>query len=104
MYVQGSGQFKSHLANCGHPSIHGFKDVIHAWKAHIEEIQGIGQRGGDGEVGGEEGERENEANSDVGAGAWLKNENPALQSKERGAVTRRQGVGAISHCWPSPAQ
>jgi hypothetical protein len=40
----------------------------------------------------------------VGAGAWLKNENPALQSKERGAVTRRQGVGAISHCWPSPAQ
>ncbi|HTL74054.1 MAG TPA: alpha-L-fucosidase [bacterium] len=33
MYVQGSGQYKSHLAEYGHPSTNGFKDVIHVWKA-----------------------------------------------------------------------
>ncbi|HTL71661.1 MAG TPA: alpha-L-fucosidase [bacterium] len=33
MYVQGGGQYKSHLAEYGHPSTNGFKDVIHAWKA-----------------------------------------------------------------------
>jgi alpha-L-fucosidase len=33
LYVQGTGQYRSHLANYGHPSSHGFKDVIHAWKA-----------------------------------------------------------------------
>ncbi len=33
MYVQGSGQYKSHLAEYGHPSTNGFKDVIHEWKA-----------------------------------------------------------------------
>jgi alpha-L-fucosidase len=33
MYMQGSGQYKSHLAKYGHPSTHGFKDVIHEWKA-----------------------------------------------------------------------
>ena len=33
MYVQGSGQYKSHLAKYGHPSTHGFKDIIHEWKA-----------------------------------------------------------------------
>ena len=33
MYMEGSGQYKSHLAKYGHPSTHGFKDIIHAWKA-----------------------------------------------------------------------
>jgi alpha-L-fucosidase len=33
MYVQGSGQYKSHLEEYGHPSTNGFKDVIHEWKA-----------------------------------------------------------------------
>jgi alpha-L-fucosidase len=33
IYVQGHGQHRSHLAKYGHPSTHGFKDVIHAWKA-----------------------------------------------------------------------
>ncbi len=33
MYVEGSGQYKSHLQHYGHPSTDGFKDVIHAWKA-----------------------------------------------------------------------
>ena len=33
IYVQGSGQYKAHLAEYGHPSTNGFKDVIGAWKA-----------------------------------------------------------------------
>jgi len=33
MYQEGSGQYKSHLAHYGHPSVSGFKDVIHEWKA-----------------------------------------------------------------------
>jgi alpha-L-fucosidase len=33
MYEEGSGDYKSHLAEYGHPSTNGFKDVIHAWKA-----------------------------------------------------------------------
>jgi alpha-L-fucosidase len=33
IYMQGNGQYKSHLAEYGHPSTNGFKDVIHAWKA-----------------------------------------------------------------------
>jgi alpha-L-fucosidase len=33
IYMQGSGQYKSHLAKYGHPSTHGFKDVIHEWRA-----------------------------------------------------------------------
>ena len=33
MYEQGSGDYKSHLAEYGHPSTNGFKDVIHQWKA-----------------------------------------------------------------------
>jgi alpha-L-fucosidase len=33
IYVQGSGQHKSHLAEYGHPSTNGFKDVIGVWKA-----------------------------------------------------------------------
>jgi len=33
MYVEGSGPNKSHVQRYGHPSIYGFKDVIHAWKA-----------------------------------------------------------------------
>jgi alpha-L-fucosidase len=33
MYVQGHGQYKSHVAKYGHPSEFGFKDVIHEWKA-----------------------------------------------------------------------
>ena len=33
MYMQGSGTYKSHLAEYGHPSTNGFKEVIHGWKA-----------------------------------------------------------------------
>ena len=33
MYMPGNGDYKSHLAEYGHPSTNGFKDVIHEWKA-----------------------------------------------------------------------
>ena len=33
MYEQGSADYKSHIAEYGHPSTNGFKDVIHEWKA-----------------------------------------------------------------------
>jgi alpha-L-fucosidase len=33
MYLQGSGDYQSHLVEYGHPSTNGFKEVIHAWKA-----------------------------------------------------------------------
>jgi alpha-L-fucosidase len=33
MYMQGNSDYKSHLAEYGHPSTNGFKDVIHEWKA-----------------------------------------------------------------------
>jgi alpha-L-fucosidase len=33
IYVQGSSQCKAHLAEYGHPSTNGFKDVIGVWKA-----------------------------------------------------------------------
>jgi len=33
MYIRGSADYKSHLAEYGHPSTNGFKDVIHVWKA-----------------------------------------------------------------------
>lgn len=33
MCVEGNGQYKSHVAQYGHPSEFGFKDVIHEWKA-----------------------------------------------------------------------
>jgi len=33
MYIEGSDDYKFHVARYGHPSVFGFKDVIHAWKA-----------------------------------------------------------------------
>jgi alpha-L-fucosidase len=33
MYIEGSTDYKFHVANYGHPSVFGFKDVIHLWKA-----------------------------------------------------------------------
>ena len=33
MYVQGSRQYEHHLATYGHPSVHGYKDIIALWKA-----------------------------------------------------------------------
>ena len=33
MYVPGHWQYEDHLRRYGHPSQHGFKDVIHEWKA-----------------------------------------------------------------------
>ncbi len=33
MYIQGDADYASHLAEYGHPSTNGFKDVIHEWKA-----------------------------------------------------------------------
>src|SRR5271165_5377160 len=33
MYMPGSADYKSHIAEYGHQSTNGFKDVIHEWKA-----------------------------------------------------------------------
>ena len=33
MYQEGSQAYKYHLAHYGHPSVFGFKDIIHIWKA-----------------------------------------------------------------------
>jgi alpha-L-fucosidase len=33
MYIEGERQYKDHLTRYGHPSVSGFKDVIHEWKA-----------------------------------------------------------------------
>ncbi len=33
MYLQGHWQYEDHCRRYGHPSTHGFKDVIHSWKA-----------------------------------------------------------------------
>jgi alpha-L-fucosidase len=33
MYIQGDRDYKFHLAEYGHPSTNGFKDVIYVWKA-----------------------------------------------------------------------
>ncbi len=33
MYQEGSDQYQYHLEKYGHPSVFGFKDVIHQWKA-----------------------------------------------------------------------
>ena len=33
MYLEGSSQYRDHLARYGHPSKAGFKDIIHEWKA-----------------------------------------------------------------------
>jgi alpha-L-fucosidase len=33
MYEEGSRQYKDHLKVYGHPSVAGFKDIIHVWKA-----------------------------------------------------------------------
>ena len=33
MYEEGNGHYKHHIANYGHPSQHGYKDIIPLWKA-----------------------------------------------------------------------
>ena len=33
MYIQGSSQYEYHLKTYGHPTIHGYKDIIPLWKA-----------------------------------------------------------------------
>ncbi|UGQ48791.1 alpha-L-fucosidase [Massilia endophytica] len=33
MYIYGTGQYKHHLEHYGHPSKHGYKDIIPLWKA-----------------------------------------------------------------------
>lgn len=33
MYFEGNAVYTSHVERFGHPSVYGFKDVIHAWKA-----------------------------------------------------------------------
>jgi alpha-L-fucosidase len=33
MYEEGNGHYKHHVANYGHPSEHGYKDIIPLWKA-----------------------------------------------------------------------
>lgn len=33
MYMQGEAQYEHHLKNYGHPSVHGYKDLIPLWKA-----------------------------------------------------------------------
>jgi len=33
MYLEGISQYKDHISRWGHPSVTGFKDIIHEWKA-----------------------------------------------------------------------
>ena len=33
MYIQGTGQYESHVKTYGHPSRFGYKDICHLWKA-----------------------------------------------------------------------
>ena len=33
MYIPGNNDYKTHIAEFGHPSTNGFKEVIHRWKA-----------------------------------------------------------------------
>lgn len=33
MYIEGNGQYKHHLEKYGHPSEHGFREIIEQWKA-----------------------------------------------------------------------
>ncbi len=49
MYQEGSHQYKYHLKKYGHPSVFGFKDVIHQWKAEKwdpEELVALYKRAG----------------------------------------------------------
>lgn len=49
MYQEGSHQYKYHLEHYGHPSVFGFKDVIHQWKAdqwNPEELVGLYKKAG----------------------------------------------------------
>ncbi len=49
MYHQGHRQYEHHRENYGHPSEHGFKDVIHEWKAEKwspEELVALYKRAG----------------------------------------------------------
>ena len=49
MYEEGSAQYKSHIAEYGHPSRSGFKDIIHKWKAERwdpEHLLGLYKRAG----------------------------------------------------------
>jgi alpha-L-fucosidase len=49
MYQEGSRQYKYHLEKYGHPSVFGFKDVIHEWKAenwNPEELTALYKRAG----------------------------------------------------------
>lgn len=41
MYIEGSDQYKIHLQKYGHPSVFGFKDVIHQWKAERWDPQAL---------------------------------------------------------------
>lgn len=41
MYLQGHRQYKHHLEHYGHPSVHGAKDLICAWKAERFDPQGL---------------------------------------------------------------
>jgi alpha-L-fucosidase len=41
MYIEGSEQYKIHLQKYGHPSVFGFKDVIHTWKAERWDPQAL---------------------------------------------------------------
>lgn len=41
MYLQGDEKYREHLAQYGHPSEFGFKDVIHSWKAERWDPQAL---------------------------------------------------------------
>jgi alpha-L-fucosidase len=41
MYEEGSDAYKHHVATYGHPSVFGFKDVIHRWKAERWDPEGL---------------------------------------------------------------
>jgi alpha-L-fucosidase len=49
MYQEGSDQYNYHVEKYGHPSVFGFKDVIHQWKAenwNPEELMELYQNAG----------------------------------------------------------
>lgn len=49
MYEQGSGHYKYHVENYGHPSVFGYKDIIPLWKAEKwdpERLMGLYKKAG----------------------------------------------------------
>lgn len=49
MYIEGSARYRHHLATYGHPSVHGFKEIVRDWRAEHwepEELVSLYKRAG----------------------------------------------------------